>query len=530
MNTMALMSGILLSADASTDLFSNEWTVGNLFEIQGLVNILGHVAVVVISAVGFGIVIFSILKNAISGLYVVNPPFWDRVDELKKDAVEGTQGLIQDTIGKSNNIAAKKLGGALTTLLGFIPNIKALTDFDDSDGEVVDKKQYFVKSIPLLVAQIFIGTLIFMGYPTKIASWVGQGGTYAIDAVLNNVDPVTTVQKISDGIVVYSLASDNSQDPYEQNVNAFTKQILKVVQSKYTDMKKESTQNTALIIEQIVDEAFSGDETRDVLGVDEGYNITSSAIYQTVSPEHSSSFKQLKENLFVSQANNGAITYRFFVNGTDLQTGSTMESSGDWFVLSVNATPEAVTNSSSASLIAFGGISSKATIENAKDGSRIKLPITGLTFGSGANESEVRGTLGKTLNVDVVEISSGEIKETFQVSMQSAAVGVTSGATASLYFNAGDKERLQECLTSGNYFKVNLVGDWSKDVKDGTTTTTLRVQELRLIPGSSDVSYALTTWTDVDMKTDKGATGLGSAFLKKTTLNGEASPVSGGNE
>ena len=110
-----LMLATAAPADPSTDLFSGDWTQGNLFEIQGLVNVLAGIAVVVISAVGFGIVIFSILKNAISGLYVVNPPFWDRVSQLKEDAVNGATGLVNDTIGKSNNIESTYAAGKRTT-------------------------------------------------------------------------------------------------------------------------------------------------------------------------------------------------------------------------------------------------------------------------------------------------------------------------------------------------------------------------------------------------------------------------------
>lgn len=516
------MNGILLTADVgntATDLFSNEWTVGNLYEIQGLVNVLGHIAVVVISAVGFGIVIFSILKNAISGLYVVNPPFWDRVDELKKDVVDGTSGLVQDTLGKSNNVAAKKLGGALTTLLGYVPNIKALTDFDDTDGQVVDKKQYFVKSIPLLVAQIFIGTLIFMGYPTKIASWIGNGGTYIIDSVINNVDPVETVKKISDNIFIYSLASDGSQDPYEENMNKFTRELMRVVTTQYKDMKKESVQNTALTLEQMLDAEFSGDQIRDVLGVEEGYSVQCSAIYQTATPSQSSAFTQVSNgNLYASQASNGTITYRYFVNGTDLQTGSTLEGSSDWFVLAVTCTPEAVTNASSASLLVFGGISSIPTQEGTAGNAQIKLPITAITFGNGNAVSEIKGALGKTITVDAVK--DGSVSRSFTATIQSASVGQTTGATASLYFSGADKDALQQALGEVDYLRVNLTGTWTKDIIDGKTTTTLRVQELRLVPGGSAVSFALTTWTDVDTKTVSGESSLGSGFLKKTSLSG----------
>lgn len=521
--------GMLLTSmatDASTDLFSGEWTQGNLFEIQGMVNIFGHIAVVVISAVGFAIVIFSILKNALSGLYVVNPPFWDRVDELKKDMVDGASGLVNDTLGKSNNLVAKKMGGALTLILGYIPNIKSLTDFDDSDGEVVDKKQYFIKSIPLLVAQIFIGTLIFMGYPTKIASWVGNGGTYIIDSVINNVDPVETVQKISDGIVVYSLASDGSQDPFEVNINQFSRQMLKTVQTKYTDMKKDSTQNVALTIEANLSAAFTDQSVRDVLGADQGYNFTSSCIYTTVTPTTSGGFKEIATNLYASQASNGTITYRYYVNGTDLNSGSTLVSASDWFVLSVTCTPEAVSNASTASLIAFGGIQSQATIEGSNAStSQIKLPILGLTFGTGDSEgyTEIKGTLGKQVTVDVVNCDDGSVLQSFQAKINSASVGQTSNISASLYFSGTEKDRLTEALNAGNvYFRVNLTGTWNKDIKDGTATTTVRVNELRLKPNSTNVSYALTSWTDVDVTTSEGVSGssLGSEFLRRTSISG----------
>lgn len=529
MNLMSSLVGfsmLLASAtpvDPATDLFSGDWTRGNLFEIQGLVNILGGVAVVVISAVGFGIVIFSILKNAISGLYVVNPPFWDKVSQLKEDAVNGATGLVNDTIGKSNNVIAKKMGGLLTTILGYIPNIKALTDFDESDGECVDKKQYFIKSIPLLVVQIFIGTLIFMGYPTKIASFIGTGGTYVIDAVINNNDPIELVQRISDGIIVYSLATDGSQDPFEVNINKFTRDVLKVVQTKYNDMVKESTQNVALTIENNISQAFSDESVRDVLGADQGYNFTSSAIYTTITPVPSGGFKEISENLHASQATNGTITYRYYINGTDLNSGSTLVSASDWFVLSITCTPEAISNASTASMIAFGGFGTSPTIEGTDSASaQIKLPITGLTFGNGEQFSEIKGTLGKQLTVDAVG-SDGMIIESFQAKMNSASIGQTTNISASLYFSATEKERLTSALNQCAYLKVNLTGTWTKDAKDGTATTTIPVTELRLVKGNTSVSYALTTWTDVDATTTEGISGgsLNAAFLRRTSKSGE---------
>ena len=68
------------------NLFSAEWTVGDLSTIGFIKKWLGVVAVLFISIIGFGIVIATIIRNAINGLYAVNPKFWDRVDDVKRSA------------------------------------------------------------------------------------------------------------------------------------------------------------------------------------------------------------------------------------------------------------------------------------------------------------------------------------------------------------------------------------------------------------------------------------------------------------
>lgn len=518
---------MLSSGNAATDLFAPEWTTGNLFEIQGVVNFLGGIAVVVISVVGFGIVIFSILKNAISGLYVVNPPFWDRVDELKSDAVEGVKGVINDTMGKSNNLAAKKLGGALTWMLSIIPNIKALTDFDDSDGQVVDKKQYFLKSIPLLVVHIFIGAMIFLGYPTKIATWFGNAGTYAIDAFLNNVDPVEAIQRISDGIIVYDLTTDGTGDKFEQMVNDATRAIHKNVVTKYTDMGKQPAQSAALEIEQKLLQAFDNDKIKQTLGNEEGYDINVNCITSTVTPTTSSAFTDINGDgrLFMSQASNGEITYRYWLNGMDIQTGSTMVQSNDWFVLTVTATPVALTNVSSAGLIIFGGISMNSASVSGTNAATatVKVPIVGLTFGDG--QEEIKGSLGRQMVVDAVN-AEGTAFQSFQATMSSASPSQKSGMSASLYFSTTDMERLRKAADDGAiYFKVNLTGSWERSIVSNHSTTNLRVQELRLIPGGSAddyPQYALSSWTDVSSLTVEGVNTLSADILKKTSFEDNA--------
>ena len=512
---MSILSIITVLTGQATDLFQEEWTIGNLYSIQGPVNILSTLATWVISFTGICIVIFSILKNAISGLYVVNPKLWDNVDRIKKDTVELAAAGINGATGRVNNEAAKKLGGFLTNLLSYIPNIKELTDFQDDN---IDKKQYFAKSIPTMILAIFIGVLIFMGYPAKIANWVGRGGTYVIDAVITNVDPVETVQKISDGITVYQLTTSGSQDPYEKQINSFTQKMDAALFSAYTDMTKTSKQNSAYIIESKLLTAFGNETTRDVIsGV--GYEITSNAAKTTIQPVVSEGYKEVYsapgESLFMSQSTGGSITYRYYLNATELSTGSTMESSDDWFTLSVYCTPIATTASSNASLIAFGGYGSMPTIDTKND--VIKIKVNGLTVGDGGQPSEVKGTLGKTTTINFIG-SDGNIVESFQASMQSASLSQTVEAEVTLYFSRAEQDRLKTAMEGSSYMQVVLTGSWSKTVGK----TQLNVKELRLTAGGSEATFALTTWGDVDVNTTSGARLTDSNltdFLKASNLS-----------
>lgn len=531
LSMLTLQLGIMLTSAPipdSQNLFDESWTEGNLYSIQGVVNILGNFSVKVISIVGFGIVIFSILKNALSGLYVVNPNFWDKVDDLKTQAVAMAGDTINSGLqtvggyaGQAGNVAANRLGSIFTFLLSAIPNVRALTDFDD--GVPVDKKQYFMKSIPLLVAQIFIGMLIFFGYPAKIANWIGTGGTYAIQAIISNIDPVETVQKISDGITVYNLATDGSQDKFEQVVNDATVQMMSVVSTRYTDMKKQPAQETAYYIENNLLNDLDKDIIRSILGATDGYSISISTTARQSLPTVSANYKHVGDSgmqcgPYMAQATNGTVSFVYWVQGSSLPTGSQMVDANDYFVFRITATPVAISNTSSASMIVFAGINS---VPQSKDG-RINLNILGITVGE--DETDIRGVLGKTVTVDHIN-SNGEIEESYAAVLQSASVTQTSRATPVLSFSAADKENVSKALSNG-YLRVNLTGTWSKDIKSGAgkqSTTTLRVTEIRLRQGVTDASYALTTWTDVDNKTIEGSKTLDGDFLTRGCIDPKGS-------
>ena len=502
------LMGILLTANvgADQDLFSEAWTEGNLYQISDLVSMLGGFCCTVISIVGFGIVIFSILKNAMSGLYVVNPTFWDKVDDIKNQAVNGISGTINDVAGRAGgngggNYAAQKVGGVLTFLLGLIPNIKALTDFDD--GVPVDKKQYFMKSIPLLIAQIFIGMLIFFGYPAKIAEWIGDGATFAVNAIITNIDPVEVVAGISDEFTVYTLATDGSQIPLEQVVNKMSQEMASVVKTRYSDIEKQPMQETAYAIENNLLAQFTDDGSvvATILGSTEGYNINITAAAQASIPTVSSSYRLVNSGsqVYYAQATNGTYSFKYWIQAQSLPMGVPDVSSTDYLVWTITATPVAVSNTSTANLIVCGGINSTGTTSGTTTG----FTINGITFGKGA--TDVQGTLGQNCTVEAID-AAGSVVATYTAKIQSAAVGGDS-QTGILTFASSQRTEVASNLSNGCYLRVQLPGSWSYTVTSTTgASMTLRVNELRLVSGSATMSGFLSTWTDCDLTTSTGVT------------------------
>lgn len=509
----------IVLAASGQDLF--QFSEGNLYEVQGLVNVLGGFAVKVISIVGFGIVIFSILKNAMSGLYVVNPSFWDKVDDIKNQAVAGVSGTVNEMVGKTNgNYAAQKLGGLFTFLLNLIPNIKALTDFDD--GAPVDKKQYFMKSIPLLIAQIFIGMLIFFGYPAKIANWIGTGGTHVITAMLNNIDPVEVVSGVSDVFTVYSLATDGSPEPFDQTVNKCASEMIRVIQTKYSDMQKDPTQETAYAVESFLQQALESDTVRAIIGASEGYDIKVNAQATSSVPTYSGAFKAAANQsglpCMMAQSTSGIVQIKTWIAGSSLPTGSTKVGSDDYFVWTITATPVSISKTSSSNLIVFGGFN---TPTNTSDG-HLNLTLTGITIGSG--KGDVRGVPGNSIIVDAVA-SDGTIKNSYTATLTTASVQQSTGAAAILQFASTDRTQLLQDVNSGCYLKLNLTGSWSYDVQttqnNQTSTVTLNVSEIRVASGGS-IGFALSIWDDVTMAISQSTVKDASVAIKQGNMAGTA--------
>lgn len=495
-----LLTGVANVSD-SQNLFSEAWTEGNLHTISGVVDKLGGFACTVISFVGFGIVIFSILKNALSGLYVVNPNFWDKVDQVKAQAVGGVGNAMQGVAG--GNQATQKLGSFVTWLLGLIPNIKDLTDFaDDANGNqdprAIDKKQYFMKSIPLLVAQIFIGMLIFFGYPSKIANWIGTGATYAIGVVLENANPVEFISGFSDSFVSINLSTDGSPIKLEQNINAATRGAVSAVKTKYGDMKKESAQTVAGEIESFLIGTLTNDTVGDILGAQEGYSFSIDCVIMENIPTKSDAFKPIAtdaRNAYFAIATNGTRSYRIWKSVADLSHGSQLVGSNDYIVWTINAIPEAVSSIASTRAVVFGGYGT-TTIS----GTQAKIPIRGIEYGQAAGQ--VNGTPGQTVTITAYENSqSAKSVGTYKAKLEAAVS--TSNGTFTIIMSQSDYKAIQSC----EVWDLELTGSWSMSNENGSKQTTYTVTKFRLVKGATTATAALTSWSDyVDAVSDTNKT------------------------
>lgn len=220
-------------------LFNIQWSKGNLGSINFIVQWLSWASVVLISIVGFGIVIFSIGKNALAGLYAVSPKLWDRVDEVKKANISAKQG--------SGNQLINILGSIPTILCKALPNVKAMTEFDD---EQISPKVYFMKSLPILCLQIFVGVFIFFGYPSQVANTVSKFGTGVLDVVFANVDPTAWISKLPGEISVVNYVTKGSKVPFDTNVLKVSQAFQASLASNVSGITADSLEDCSLKFEQ----------------------------------------------------------------------------------------------------------------------------------------------------------------------------------------------------------------------------------------------------------------------------------------
>lgn len=206
--------------------------MGDLSTIGSLKNFMTSFAVIVISFVGLGIVVSSIFKNSVHGLYASNTKFWDKVYEAKTMK-------IKERAGDGNRIGSVLKGGT-SIILSVFPNVKAYTDFEESDGRgTLTPKAYFFKAIPMMVIVVFIGMFIFFGYPTKTAQKLGTAGLQMFDVVLNNVDPGAWVDMAFKSFANPDFATEDATNDFDRAIYKISKATWNKYVGRLSDMTKE---------------------------------------------------------------------------------------------------------------------------------------------------------------------------------------------------------------------------------------------------------------------------------------------------
>lgn len=319
------------------DLFNVEWTTGNLSMpvVETIAKYLGIFAAAVISIVGFGIVWATILKNAMHGLYAVAPKFWDRVDEVKKAGLRDAGNKISG----GNNEVMKLLGSVTGVLLSLLPNVKAMTDFD---GEVLDAKAYFMKAIPLMCVNIFVGVFIFFGYPSQVAQKCSEFGTGLFDVVLTNVDPSAWVQSLPDKLAVLKFSTDGSMNEVDKHINKIAKKVTNVYVGSI-EMTKEKRLEAALAIEAWVSDNIN--DCAEYCNSDK-YNMSvTAAVYKSGGEPDISRVH--------NQVNDGVATFAYTELATNINGGfdpgaANMDQVSTWYIrYDLKFTPKASKGDSS---------------------------------------------------------------------------------------------------------------------------------------------------------------------------------------
>ena len=182
------------TGNAVADIMNDERFQGAMSTINGVTGFIDHYMTMAITVVAFVIISAALFKNVCAAAYCSNSKFWNKVAAAHEAAdaaslaslFQGVKGLPQKTWGGDK--------GFKTSLLAFIPNIKALTDFDDVEME---PKHYWMKAIPQMLACVVIGVFVYNGYYRDTASVVGDVGSEVISRALASVDPKQLVDTIT---------------------------------------------------------------------------------------------------------------------------------------------------------------------------------------------------------------------------------------------------------------------------------------------------------------------------------------------
>lgn len=220
------------TGDAIDDILLNERFDGAVDSISWLTNIMDNVTIQIISVASFLIIAFALLKNVLAGSYCAFPVFCDAVHEAHQANEQITIRSAGDYF-RQGKVLDTSVSGIKRFLLGLVPDVKALTDFEEQE---IAPKDYFLKAIPQMLACVIIGVFIYNGYYRDTAAVVGRFGSEAITRVLVSADPVGLVDKVFNNVGMPEFATQDSPYTEDKIVYKASKGLYSAIVTKHHDL------------------------------------------------------------------------------------------------------------------------------------------------------------------------------------------------------------------------------------------------------------------------------------------------------
>lgn len=152
----------------------------------------------------------------------------------------------------------------------------------------------------------------------------------------NQDDCIIKPEATADNSLPY-LSSSNGIYPFEQYTYKMMCDLSDVILSKHPNITSSDTANIMLTAEGKFISLLK-DANVDFMIDAETYSTSSSILYTKILPEESDGFQELNNGVYVSQASNGTLSYRIYLDGADLGIID-VKPNNEWYVLNIVITP-----------------------------------------------------------------------------------------------------------------------------------------------------------------------------------------------
>ena len=189
-----MFSMVAFADDAVMDILDQPRFGGAVQWVNRIGKIVDNWFMAVISFVSFFIISASCLRNVLAGAYCVFPKFWDGVH----DAHQMTNELSISSAMSGMKGATSWTAGSITKfLMGLLPDIKVLTDFENAEKDSIDYKQYFMKAIPQCVVAVFVGVFIYNGLYRDVMSVTSRFGVTVASHAMQSIKPDAILEQMT---------------------------------------------------------------------------------------------------------------------------------------------------------------------------------------------------------------------------------------------------------------------------------------------------------------------------------------------